>query len=93
MMSDFAAAKDAYESADDAWALVTPTRRTPLALAAHHRAMEPLAAACRDSATTEQDRCRWDIRWHGHWVASGQSAPVVRPMPVKARPEQMSLFG
>lgn len=92
-MSNFDTAKDAYESADDAWALVTPARRTPVALAAHHRAMEPLAAACRDSATTEQDRCRWDIRWHAHFVNTGQVAPVVKPKPVKARPEQLSMFG
>lgn len=93
MMNDFAAAKDAYESADDAWALVKPTRRTPPALAAHHCTMEPLAAACRDAATTERDRCLWDIVWHAHFVNTGQVAPMAMPKPALARPEQLSMFG
>lgn len=79
-MNDFAAAKEAYEASSAASALVKPGKRTPIALAAHHRTMEPLAAACRDAATTEQDRCRWDIRWHRHWVASSPPEHSYEPM-------------
>lgn len=91
---DLLAAKDAYEGADDAWAALKPVKQTPGALVAHHARMATLAAACRDAATTEQDRCRWDIRWHGHFVAGGKAPmPAVKsPKPVKRALQQSSLF-
>ena len=90
----FEQAKEAYESADDTWAALKPSKRTPTALTQHHAAMAPLAAACRDAATSEYDRCYWDTRWYGHWVAGrtvGAEA-AVKVRPVKVGPAQMSLF-
>lgn len=91
---DFSAAKDAYEEADDAWAALKPAKQTPGALVAHHARMATLAAACRDAATAPYDRCYWDIRWHGHFVASGTAPmPSIKPpKPVKVAPQQTSMF-
>lgn len=90
-MDAYHRAKEAYEQADELWAANTRQVHQPALLAAHHARMAPLAAACRDAATSEYDRCWWDTRWHGHWVA-GEPKQIPARQPVKP-PAQLGLFG
>lgn len=46
--------------------------------------------ACRDAATSEHDRCRWDIRHFGHQAGIRERAAPVKA--VRTQPAQLSLF-